>query len=39
MTVYRDRDGFEYEATLFDPHPDDPDVITERDMHPLDWED
>lgn len=38
MTVYRDADGLEYEATLFDPRPDDPEVITESDIHPSEWE-
>lgn len=45
MTVYVDQDGFEYEATvetlagLLDVSPDDPEVITESDVHPSQWED
>lgn len=39
QTAYIDPDGFVYDAVLVDPHPDDPSVITESDIHPSEWDD
>jgi hypothetical protein len=37
--TYVDRDGFSYDAVIDDPHPDDPALISEADIHPSQRED